>query len=78
MPAVKSKPVLRKPGKGSGGAERLPKKPAKPYPGYMTDEWHEYAMAVLRSQTKEEFRADLIRFGITDKKGNYTAPYRHD
>jgi hypothetical protein len=44
----------------------------------MTDEWHEYGMAVLRSQTKEQFRTDLLRFGIIDKKGNYTAPYRND
>ena len=78
MPAVKTKPVRRKPANGSVRTVSLPKKPSTPYPGYMTDEWHAYGLAVLRSQTKEQFRADLVRFGITDKKGNYTAPYRND
>ncbi|MBX7209801.1 MAG: hypothetical protein K1X78_15900 [Verrucomicrobiaceae bacterium] len=78
---MKSKPAPRT--SANGRASRaakpaLPKKPSTPYPGYMTDEWHEYGMAVLRSQTKEQFRADLLRFGIIDKKGNYTAPYRID
>lgn len=76
MPAVKPKPSRRKPANGSGSAVPPPKKPSTPYPGYMTDEWHAYAIAMLRSQTKEQFRADLVRFGITDKKGNYTSPYR--
>lgn len=81
MPATKSKPVRRQPGNGTasrGGKQALPKKPTTPYPGYMTDEWHAYALAMFRSQTKEQFRADLVRFGITDKQGNYTAPYRND
>ena len=77
MPAVKSKSARRKP---SNGTAKLPplKKPSSPYPGYMTDEWHEYGMAVLRRTTKDEFRANLLKFGIIDKKGNYTAPYRAD
>lgn len=54
-----------------------PQKPATPYPGYMTDEWHEYAMAMIKRLTKEEVRADLVRFGILDKKGRYTKPYRN-
>jgi hypothetical protein len=77
MSAVKPKPARRKP---SNGTAKLPplKKPSTPYPGYMTDEWHEYGMAVLRRTTKDEFRANLLKFGIIDKKGNYTAPYRND
>jgi hypothetical protein len=43
----------------------------------MTDEWHEYAMAMIKRLTKEEVRADLVRFGILDKKGRYTKPYRN-
>jgi hypothetical protein len=79
MSTLKPKPPSRKPANAStNGQTKLPPltKPASPYPGYMTDEWFEYGMAVLRSTTREEFRADLVRFGITDKKGNYTAPYR--
>lgn len=81
MPAIKSKPARRKPANGTAthvGRPALPKKPTTPYPGYMTDEWHAYALAMFRSQIKEQFRADLVRFGITDKQGNYTAPYRAD
>jgi len=55
----------------------LPKKPSTLYPGYMTDEWHRYGMEMLKRVTKEEFLADLVRFGILDKKGRYTKPYRN-
>jgi hypothetical protein len=60
-------------------ATKLPplKKPSTPYPGYMTDEWHQYGMEIIRRTTKEEFLADLLRFGIIDKKGRYTKPYRN-
>jgi hypothetical protein len=44
----------------------------------MTDEWHEYGMAVLRRTTRDEFRANLLKFGIIDENGKYTAPYRND
>jgi hypothetical protein len=53
------------------------KKPATPNPGYMTDEWHECAMAMIKRLKKEEVRADLVRFGILDKNGRYTKPCRN-
>lgn len=28
--------------------------------------------------SRSEVRRDLAKFGIIDKKGNYTAPYRND
>lgn len=81
MPNLQSRSTLRKPANGAARVRanggRKPAKPSTPYPGYMTDEWHEYGMAVLRSQTKAQFRADLVRYGITDKQGKYTAPYRN-
>jgi hypothetical protein len=51
-------------------------KPAKPYPGYMTDEWYEYLSDSMLRLTKEEVRATLVRAGVTDKNGKLTAPYR--
>lgn len=53
-------------------------KPAKPYPGYMTDEWYEYLSDSVSRMTKEDVRATLVRAGVTDKNGNLTAPYRDD
>lgn len=53
-------------------------KPAKPYPGYMTDEWYEYLSDTMVRATKEEVRASLVRAGVTDKNGKLTAPYRND
>jgi|GEM_PF-920700 len=85
MPATSKKPLRRRsPAKARSAPRKAapklpppPQKPATPYPGYMTDEWHEYAMAMLKRVTKEEFLADLVRFGILDKKGRYTKPYRN-
>ena len=74
MPATKTKPSA------SRAARKLPapKRPSKPYPGYMTDEWYEYTMACMKRVTPAEVRRDLVKFGIIDKKGNYMAPYRND
>ena len=55
-----------------------PKRPEGPYPGYLTDEWFNYAVAMMKRRTPAEIRRDLVKFGIIDKKGNYTAPYRND
>lgn len=85
MPIATKKPQPRRsavkarvaPRKAASKLPPPPKKPSTPYPGYMTDEWHEYAMAMLKRVTKEEFLADLVRFGILDKKGRYTKPYRN-
>jgi len=52
-------------------------KPAKPYPGYMTDEWFKYLDDRMARLTKAEVRATLIRAGIKDKDGKFTAPYRN-
>jgi hypothetical protein len=35
-------------------------------------------MACMERVTPAEVRRDLVKFGIIDKKGNYTAPYRND
>jgi hypothetical protein len=74
MPAIRNKPIASK------TARKLPapKKPSKPFPGYMTDEWYEYIIASMRRRTPAETRRDLVKCGIIDKKGNYTAPYRND
>lgn len=55
-----------------------PKRPAGPYPGYLTDEWFNYTVAMMKRRTPAEVRRDLVKSGIIDKKGNYTAPYRND
>jgi hypothetical protein len=74
MPA--SKPQRKR----SAAATKLPmpKKPSTPYPGYITDEWYHYAMECMKRVTPQEVRRDLVKFGIVDKKGNYTAPYRNE
>jgi len=56
----------------------MPKRPEGAYPGYMTDEWFEYAMAMMKRETPAKIKRDLVKFGILDKKGHYTAPYRND
>lgn len=58
--------------------QALPKRPSTPYPGYLTDEWFQYAMAMMERETPAKIKRDLVEFGIIDKKGNYTAPYRND
>lgn len=82
MPALKPKTATRKPAataKRSVAGKLAPlKKPSTPYPGYLTDEWYEYARQVIRRTTPEQFRQELIEFGITDKDGKLTAPYRVD
>ena len=72
MPVVKIKTSHRK---ASLKMQPL-QKPSKPYPGYMTDEWYEYAKEAIRRTTPEEFRRELVEFGITDAHGKLTAPYR--
>ena len=73
MPATKSKPSASKARKPTA-----PQRPSKPFPGYLTDEWYQYTMACMERVTPAEVRRDLVKFGITDKKGNYTAPYRNE
>ena len=53
-------------------------RPTTPYPGYITDEWFQYAMAMMERETPAKIKRDLVEFGILDKKGNYTAPHRND
>lgn len=74
MPATLTKPIATK----AARRPAAPKKPSKPFPGYMTDEWYEYIIACMKRRTPAETRRDLVKFGIIDKKGNYTAPYRND
>jgi hypothetical protein len=74
MPATK---LLRK-RTSAATNQSLPKRPTTPYPGYLTDEWFQYAMAMMERETPAKIRRDLEEFGILDKKGNYTAPYRND
>lgn len=73
MPATKTKPNIRQ----KAGAPK-PKRPEGAYPGYMTDEWFEYAMAMMKRETPAKIKRDLVKFGILDKKGHYSAPYRND
>jgi hypothetical protein len=35
-------------------------------------------MAMMERETPAKIKRDLVEFGIIDKKGNYTAPYRND
>jgi hypothetical protein len=74
MPATK---LLRK-RTSAATNQSLPKRPTTPYPGYLTDEWFQYAMAMMERETPAKIRRDLVEFGILDKKGNYTASYRND
>ncbi|MFN0075711.1 MAG: hypothetical protein ACKVY0_04470 [Prosthecobacter sp.] len=55
-----------------------PKRPAGPYPGYLTDEWFNYTVAMMKRTTRAQSRRIMFEAGIIDKKGNYTAPYRND
>ncbi len=73
-------PATKPPRKRTAAATKqaLPKRPSNPYPGYITDEWFRYAMAMMERETPAKIRRDLVEFGIIDKNGNYTAPYRND
>jgi len=33
---------------------------------------------LMTDPVSEKIKRDLVEFGIIDKKGNYTAPYRND
>ena len=74
MPAIKTKPAKT----STARSTLAPKKPSGPFPGYLTDEWYEYTMACIKRITPAETRRDLLKIGIIDKQGNYTAPYRND
>ena len=76
MPALKPKSTSRKPAVRRASKLAPLKKPAKPYPGYLTDEWYQYAKEVIRRTKRAQFRKELVEFGITDKNGKLTAPYR--
>jgi len=39
--------------------------------GYISDEFLKKVDEAIRKTTPEEFRQNLIRFGITDKKGRF-------
>ena len=69
MPDTKSKtksavprPVKRRPSV---------KTPRFNIPGRLSDEVFEKVEHTLRTMTPEEFRQNLIDFGITDKKGRF-------
>ena len=74
MPATKTKSSAPK----ATRRPAAPKRPAGRFPGYLTDEWFEYTIACMKRRTPAETRRDLVKFGIIDKQGNYTAPYRND
>lgn len=74
MPATKSSSKRL----ATATKQALPKKPSTPYPGYLTDEWFEYAVAMMERETPAKIKRDLVKFGIIDNKGNYAAPYRND
>ena len=74
MPATKTKNSASK----AARKLPLPKKPSKPYPGYITDEWFNYAMECMKRVTPDEVRRDLLKLGIIDKSGNYTSAYRNE
>lgn len=60
-------------------AAKTRSKPMPPKPvwkGYMTDEWAAYMSEVFRRMTPTEVNRACVEAGITDKKGNLTAPYR--
>jgi hypothetical protein len=75
MPATISKSRT-----ASRSVRRAPalKRPAKPFTGEVTNEWLDYFVAWMKHRTPADVRRDLIKSGIIDKKGNYTAPYRAD
>ncbi|MBK8038215.1 MAG: hypothetical protein IPK22_13945 [Verrucomicrobiaceae bacterium] len=71
MPALATQPRQR--------AAKTRSKPMPPKPvwkGYMTDEWAAYMSEVFRRMTPAEVNRACVEAGITDKKGNLTAPYR--
>jgi hypothetical protein len=76
MPAVKPTTTRQKATPRASGKLPPLKKPATPNPGYMTDEWYEYARDAILRTTPAQFRKELVEFGITDKNGKLTAPYR--
>jgi len=73
-------PVTKSPRKRRSVATKppLPKRPSTPNPGYITDEWFRYAIAMMERETPAKIKRDLVKFGIIDKQGNYTAPYRNE
>ena len=73
-------PATKPPRKRTAAATKqtLPKKPSTPYPGYITDEWFRYAMAMMELEKPAKIKRDLVKLGIIDKQGNSTAPYRND
>ena len=74
MPATSAKTIAAK----ATRRPPAPKRPAGPFPGYLTDEWFEYTIACMKRRTPAESRRHMMKVGIIDKKGNYTAPYRND
>lgn len=63
----------------SGAASQAPpRRPSTPYPGYLTDEWVDYAIAMMEREKPEKIRRDLVKLGILDKNGNYTARPRNE
>ena len=81
MPAIVSKssqPRAKSVSKATAALGPRVPKPSKPYPGYMTDEWCAYLSDSMKRLTKAQVEATLVRAGIKDKQGNYTAPYRDD
>jgi hypothetical protein len=69
MPATKPKTKSAAP----RTVKRRPsgKTPRFNIPGRLSDEVFEKVEHVLRTMTPEEFRQNLIDFGITDKKGRF-------
>jgi hypothetical protein len=65
MPATKTKPRIVK--------RAIKQQPlvAVSHPGYISDEVLKKVDEAIRKTTPEEFRQNLIRFGITDKKGRF-------
>lgn len=59
MPATKTKPSASKARKPPA-----PKRPSKPFPGYLTDEWYQYTMACMERVTPAEVRRDLVKFEV--------------
>jgi hypothetical protein len=69
MPATKRKTM----NPATRPVKRLPsaEKPRFNIPGRLSDEVFEKVEHALRTMTPEEFQQNLIRFGITDKKGRF-------
>lgn len=71
MPALSSQTRQR-----AAKARSKPMPPKPVWKGYMTDEWAAYMSEVFRRMTPAEVNRACVEAGITDKKGNLTAPYR--